>query len=90
MTIAYRLTSMDVLWFNWRDIKNPEAGGAEIYTHEIAKRLAEKGHSVTVFTSEFKGCRVSDYKVSPDECKSFGYFNEFSKSIDYNPMQVHR
>jgi len=21
---------MNILWFNWRDIKNPEAGGAEI------------------------------------------------------------
>ncbi len=42
---------MDILWFNWRDIRNPEAGGAEVYTHEIAKRLAEKGYSITLFTS---------------------------------------
>ena len=29
---------MNILWFNWRDIKNPEAGGAEIYTHEAKIR----------------------------------------------------
>jgi len=27
---------------NWRDIKNPEAGGAEIYTHEIAESKVSK------------------------------------------------
>jgi hypothetical protein len=27
------------LWLNWRDIKNPAAGGAEVLTHEIGKRL---------------------------------------------------
>ena len=42
---------MKILWFNWRDIQNPEAGGAEVYTHEIAKRLVKKGHSVTLFTA---------------------------------------
>jgi glycosyltransferase involved in cell wall biosynthesis len=51
---------MKILWFNWRDIKNPEAGGAEVYTHEIAKRLVEKGYSVTLFTAEFKGCEKEE------------------------------
>lgn len=48
---------MNILWFNWRDIRNPEAGGAEVYTHEIAKRLAEKGYSIALFTSKFRGCK---------------------------------
>ncbi len=47
---------MRILIFNWRDIRNPEAGGAEIYTHEIARRLVERGYSVTLFTSRFDGC----------------------------------
>ncbi|AIY89548.1 glycosyltransferase family 4 protein [Geoglobus acetivorans] len=51
---------MDMLWFNWRDIGNPEAGGAEVYTHEIAKRLVGKGYSVTLFTSKFEGCRKEE------------------------------
>ena len=28
---------------NWRDIKNPEAGGAEIHLHEILKRMVSRG-----------------------------------------------
>jgi glycosyltransferase involved in cell wall biosynthesis len=40
-----------ILWFNWRDIKNPDAGGAEVFTHEVMSRLAKKGYDMTLFTS---------------------------------------
>ena len=46
---------MRILIFNWRDIANPRAGGAEIYTHEIAKRLVERGHDITWLTAGFEG-----------------------------------
>ena len=45
---------MKILCFNWRDIKNPAAGGAEVYTHEILKRLAQK-HQITLMCANFKG-----------------------------------
>ncbi|MBD3421771.1 MAG: glycosyltransferase [Chitinivibrionales bacterium] len=32
-----------ILLINWRDIKNPEAGGAEVYYHEIFRRIAAAG-----------------------------------------------
>jgi len=44
-----------ILIFNWRDIKNPDAGGAEVFTHQIAKRWVEWKHQVTLFTAEFPG-----------------------------------
>src|SRR3989344_1025890 len=46
---------MNILILNWRDIKNPKGGGAEILTHEMAKRWAEKGHKVTQFSALFEG-----------------------------------
>lgn len=46
---------MRILILNWRDIKNPSSGGAEILTHEIAKRLVEMGNTVTQFSSGFEG-----------------------------------
>ena len=46
-----------MLWFTWRDFRNPEAGGAEVFAYEVATRLAGRGHEVTLFTSEFEGCR---------------------------------
>lgn len=48
---------MRILLLNWRDIKNPQSGGAEILTHEMAKRWVAWGHPVTVFTSRFPGGR---------------------------------
>lgn len=38
-----------ILIFNWRDIKHSQAGGAELYVHELARRWQAMGHQVTVF-----------------------------------------
>lgn len=46
---------MDILILNWKDIKNPEKGGAEIIAFEFAKRLVKDGHTVSFFSREFKG-----------------------------------
>ena len=46
---------MKILLINWRCIKNPEAGGAEIHLHEIFKRIAAMGHSVTLVAHQYKG-----------------------------------
>ena len=46
---------MKILVINWRCIKNPEAGGAEVHLHEIFKRVAEMGHSVTLVAHHYKG-----------------------------------
>jgi glycosyltransferase involved in cell wall biosynthesis len=40
---------------NWRDLRNPDSGGAEVHLHEILKRLAADGHEVTYFVSNFDG-----------------------------------
>ncbi|MDO8659071.1 MAG: glycosyltransferase family 4 protein [Candidatus Parcubacteria bacterium] len=46
---------MNILILNWRDIKNPKRGGAEIILYELSKRLIEEGHSITWFCSSFDG-----------------------------------
>ncbi len=38
-----------ILVFNWRDIRHKQAGGAEVYVHELARRWVAQGNSVTVF-----------------------------------------
>ncbi|HEX6790635.1 MAG TPA: glycosyltransferase family 4 protein [Candidatus Krumholzibacteria bacterium] len=40
---------------NWRDIRNPEAGGAEIHLHEILKRMVARGHRATLFATAYPG-----------------------------------
>lgn len=51
---------MRVLILNWRDIKNPASGGAEILTHEMAKRWVKWGHEVTQFSSLFEGAKKEE------------------------------
>lgn len=48
---------MKILIFNWRDIKNPKSGGAEVHLHEIARRLASKDHEIVLVTSKFEDCK---------------------------------
>jgi glycosyltransferase involved in cell wall biosynthesis len=49
-----------ILILNWRDLRNPRAGGAEVLTHEVARRLVERGHDVTWFTSRPAGLPPSE------------------------------
>ncbi|MDP3987531.1 MAG: glycosyltransferase family 4 protein [Candidatus Levybacteria bacterium] len=51
---------MDILILNWRDIENPQKGGAEIIIYELAKRLIEKGNSVTWFCESFKRAKKNE------------------------------
>ena len=46
---------MNFLVVNWRCIKNPEMGGAEIHLHEIFRRIVKMGHSVTLVAHNYKG-----------------------------------
>lgn len=48
---------MNILIFSWRDIKHPMSGGAEQVMHEHAKGWIVVGHSVTHFSSRFKGSK---------------------------------
>ncbi len=53
-------TTLRVLVLNWRDIKNPAGGGAEILTHELSKGWVKSGYEVTVFTSLFLGSKKTE------------------------------
>jgi hypothetical protein len=41
-TPAVSSKSVRVLWLNWRDIRNPEARGAEVLTHDVMRRLVKR------------------------------------------------
>jgi glycosyltransferase involved in cell wall biosynthesis len=42
---------MRILICNWKDLRHPAAGGAEVYTHEVARRWVAAGHQVTIFAA---------------------------------------
>ncbi len=44
-----------ILVVNWLDRMNPRAGGAEEHLHQVFRRLASAGHSVTLLCSNWPG-----------------------------------
>jgi glycosyltransferase involved in cell wall biosynthesis len=48
---------MNILIYNWRDPKNPKAGGAETVTLEYAKCWVNAGNNVFWFASSFKNAK---------------------------------
>lgn len=51
---------MNILLLNWRDPKNPRAGGAEYVTMQHAKAWRDAGHEVTWLASAFPGSKNNE------------------------------
>jgi glycosyltransferase involved in cell wall biosynthesis len=48
-------SAVRILILNWRCPRNPKAGGAEVVTYELARRLAARGDYVEWFAGSFQG-----------------------------------
>jgi len=48
---------MNIVWFSWKDISHPAAGGAETVSNELRKHLARDGHKVTLITATYPGSK---------------------------------
>ena len=46
---------MKILVINWRDLRHPRAGGAEVRLHQVYEPMAAAGHRVDLFTCAFEG-----------------------------------
>lgn len=55
---------MNILIFNWRDIRHEWAGGGEVYIHEIAKRWVSLGHNVTLFCGQDVRMKLPDEEIT--------------------------
>ncbi len=55
-----RLAGMRLLVLNWRDIRHPQAGGAEQFMHQIVRRWVAAGAHVTWFTARPRGQDASE------------------------------
>lgn len=71
---------MKILVINWRDIKNPLAGGAEVYFQEIFKRIAAAGHTVNLLCVKFPGASESE-TIDNIEIRRIGGANTFNFAV---------
>ncbi len=68
---------MNILILNWRDPKNPKAGGAEYVTLEHAKAWVKKGHKVFWFTSSFKNSKETEIIEGVDIFRKGGTYSMY-------------
>jgi glycosyltransferase involved in cell wall biosynthesis len=62
---------MRLLWLNHRDLRHPQAGGAERTLHEVARRLVARGDEVVVWSCRWKGCPSGHEFVDGVEIRRF-------------------
>ncbi len=74
---------MRILWFNWRDIKHPEAGGAEVLTHEVMRRLAQRGHTMTLFCPRVNAMPSEEQIDGINIVRNGGKFTVYSRGRSY-------
>jgi glycosyltransferase involved in cell wall biosynthesis len=51
---------LKIVWFSWKDVRHPLAGGAERLGHEWRRRLVVDGHAVRHVTARYPGSAESD------------------------------
>jgi glycosyltransferase involved in cell wall biosynthesis len=72
-----------ILWLNWRCWLNPAMGGAEVFTHEVAKRWVASGHKVSLFTSQFPGCKREEVVDGVKIVRAGGRFSVYRQAKRY-------
>jgi len=72
---------MNIIWFTWKDLTHPNAGGAEVVNEEIAKRLVKDGHNVTLLVGGYENCKneetINGYKVIRSGNKLTTYYSSY-------------
>ncbi len=82
-----------ILFLSWRDIKAPKMGGAEIFTHEMIKRLDRERYEIIHFSPLFEGAQGEEVIDGIRYIRRGGilsvilearnYYRENRESIDY-------
>ncbi|MFI8520701.1 glycosyltransferase family 4 protein [Streptomyces sp. NPDC085481] len=73
-----QLARLDLAFLNWRDPWHPDAGGAEAYAHEIARRFSAAGAHVTFVSSRYPGSRTLEYRDGMRIVRGGGTFGVYA------------
>ncbi|MEU8530702.1 glycosyltransferase family 4 protein [Streptomyces sp. NPDC048629] len=61
-TALGQLARAEIAFLNWRDPTHPQAGGAEAYCYEMARRFTEAGAHVTLFSARHPGSAAREFR----------------------------
>ena len=86
---------MKIFVINWRCIKNPLAGGAEIYFQEIFKRIVKIGHSVTQLAVQFDNAaeqetidEIKILRIGTKNTFNFGVYRELPHLLEQDNYDI--
>ncbi|MDO9455307.1 glycosyltransferase family 4 protein [Nocardioides sp.] len=71
------LRGRHVVFLSWRDTRNPEGGGAELYLERMAEGLVARGCSVTIFSA------AHDAGPADEVCDGIRYVRRGTKTTVY-------
>jgi glycosyltransferase involved in cell wall biosynthesis len=74
---------MRILIFNWKDLAHPLAGGAEVFTEQVARALVARGNSVTLFTAAVAGRPAHETVQGVDIVRAGGRFGVYREARRY-------
>ncbi len=90
MTALEHFVGRRVLFLNWRDLANPEAGGAELYAERVARRFARTGIQVTLLTSTFPNAAPFDWANEYLVIRDGGRFGVYTAAARHIRRYGHR
>lgn len=71
---------MNVVWFSWKDIQHPLAGGAESLSWEIMKHMIKDGHKVKLVTAQYPGSSEREAMEGVEVFRDGNRFNVYLKA----------
>lgn len=71
---------MRVLVLNWRDLQHPAAGGAEVFTWEVVRRLAAAGNETCWFAARPSGLPAQDRYDGIEVVRAGGRFSVYREA----------
>jgi glycosyltransferase involved in cell wall biosynthesis len=66
---------VNLIAFNWRDPRHPEAGGAELHLFEILRRCVRDGDRVTWLAERFAGSAETEEVEGIRVCRAGSWYN---------------
>ena len=66
---------------NWRDSSHREAGGAEQYCEQVAKRLVDRGHRVVLLSASVEGCPPREIVDGYEKVRGGGKFGVYLHAL---------
>ncbi len=71
---------MRIVWFSWKDINHPEAGGAELVSDHIRKNLSANGHSVILITARYRNSKKYEAVDGIEVLRYGGKYSVYAKA----------